>query len=177
MNDMSVDRGPNLQPCPFCGQAPTETGNNIVGIIIECTCEVGPIVEARNRAISYHQWNRRPLEDAALSLGHNCGFNAATLLQAERIAQLESDLATAREQLARINDALALSLPQIEDWTHAYPKESFPEPDMDNVRRMLGDSLLSVVSADAMRHVITRVWELLEPVRSTAQAIDSGLKP
>jgi len=42
-------------------------------------------------------------------------------------------------------------------WSEAYPIGAFPEPDFDYVKQKLGDTLLSLVSASNMRHVITGI--------------------
>ena len=45
-------------------------------------------------------------------------------------------------------------LARIVNWCDAYPLDVFPEPDWGNVRELLGDALLTQVSAANMRHVV-----------------------
>jgi hypothetical protein len=56
-------------------------------------------------------------------------------------------------------------LERIEQWANAYPLDIFPEPGMDKVRQALDKAGITIdsVSASAMRHVITQVWQMLEP--------------
>jgi hypothetical protein len=81
-------------------------------------------------------------------------------------ANIEQQLATAEARVKDIQQTLRECLEPIEKWTQAYPLDVFPEPDMKEVRRMLGDTLLTQLSASNMRHVITRVWEMLEQARA-----------
>lgn len=56
-------------------------------------------------------------------------------------------------------DKLESALEEIEQWSRAYPLTIFPKPDMKKARRLLeaGGMTLDAISADCMRHVITRV--------------------
>ncbi len=53
---------------------------------------------------------------------------------------------------------------RIEAWSKAYPLDIFPEPDFAKARGLLaaGGITIDAVSASNMRHVITRVWEMLQ---------------
>lgn len=55
------------------------------------------------------------------------------------------------------------ALDQIVAWAQAYPIAVFPEPDWKRVAKVLKDAGLSLdcVSASNMRHVITRVQEII----------------
>lgn len=48
-------------------------------------------------------------------------------------------------------------LQAIADWCDAYPVDTFGEPDMGEVRRMLGDELLTKLSAHNFRHVLNEI--------------------
>ena len=63
-------------------------------------------------------------------------------------------------------DALREALPRIEAWAKAYPLDLFPEPEWAEVKRLLGDDLLTRVSAANMRHVATKLWEYLASARA-----------
>lgn len=56
------------------------------------------------------------------------------------------------------------ALQEIYNWANAYPLEVFPEPDFKKVREMIGDKLLTEISASNMRHVITGVKSICERV-------------
>ena len=58
------------------------------------------------------------------------------------------------------NVALRAKLQQISDWCEAYPLDVFTEPDMVEVRRMLGDTLLTQLSAHNFRHVLNGVKQI-----------------
>lgn len=83
-----------------------------------------------------------------------------------RVVELIERITTAEARMKDIQQTLRECLEPIEKWTRAYPFDVFPEPDMKEVRRMLGDTLLTQLSASNMRHVITRVWEMLEQART-----------
>jgi hypothetical protein len=61
-------------------------------------------------------------------------------------------------EIAQLQAALA----EIERWSHAYPLEVFPEPDLKRAADLLraGGITLDAVSASAMRHVIEGVGEI-----------------
>lgn len=62
-------------------------------------------------------------------------------------------------QSEQIRDAIE----KITDWRDkAYPLDIFPEPELKQVRKLLGDRLITLVSASNMRHVTRRVCEILE---------------
>lgn len=73
------------------------------------------------------------------------------------LAQLEDRAESAEQKLAVTTEALQ----QIVDWCDAYPvgiaDGIFAEPDMEEVRMMLGDELLTKVSASNFRHVLKGV--------------------
>lgn len=97
--------------------------------------------------------------------------------EAERIAatlralasQPSAPRAEAVEALHEFDHALST-------WAKAYPLSVFPEPDFDEVKRLLGGNLLTRVSAANMRHVVTKLDELFAPVRvaAIAQGADEG---
>lgn len=60
----------------------------------------------------------------------------------------------------RENEKLQAKLTRIHDWTEAYPLEQFPAPDWAEVKRLLGESLLSRVSAANMRHVVEGIKKI-----------------
>jgi hypothetical protein len=64
------------------------------------------------------------------------------------------------------DDALN-ALDRIDQWAEAYPLDIFPEPDFKKARELLeaGGMTIDSVSASNMRHVITSVKTILEPVR------------
>jgi hypothetical protein len=49
---------------------------------------------------------------------------------------------------------LEARLQRISDWCEAYPLDVFTEPDMEQVRKLLGDTLLTQLSAHNFRHVL-----------------------
>ena len=57
-------------------------------------------------------------------------------------------------------DALRAKLQQISDWCEAYPLDVFTEPDMVEVRKLLGDTLLTQLSAHNFRHVIDGIKQI-----------------
>jgi hypothetical protein len=86
---------------------------------------------------------------------HNRAYESKEGCQSCRIEELEADR---DEREYQIQDAIT----QITDWRdRAYPLDIFPEPDLKKVREMLGDNLISLVSASNMRHVTTRTCEIL----------------
>lgn len=73
---------------------------------------------------------------------------------------------------APVTDAEAQDiLDQVETWSKAYPLDVFPEPDFEKARELLaaGGITLGAVSASNMRHVITKVWEMLKPLRALSR--------
>jgi hypothetical protein len=76
------------------------------------------------------------------------------------LARAEQETRTLRKQLARI-----------ESWCEAYPLDVFTEPDWNEIKRLLGDTLLSQVSAANMRHVVEGVRKI-----ACAQAPKEGTK-
>jgi hypothetical protein len=46
------------------------------------------------------------------------------------------------------------------NWSKAYPDEIFIEPDWKEVKSLLGDNLLTRVSASNMRHVVEGVGKI-----------------
>lgn len=59
-------------------------------------------------------------------------------------------------------------LGQIESWSRAYPEDVFLKPDLKKAHAVLtaNGMNLDAISADAMRHVITEVWEMLKPFKA-----------
>ena len=66
-------------------------------------------------------------------------------------------------------DALESALERIEAWCEAYPIAVFTEPDWTEVRKRLGDTLLTQVSASNMRHVVTQIKRIIESARMEAE--------
>lgn len=56
---------------------------------------------------------------------------------------------------------------RIKSWSEAYPLSVFPEPDFKKARKLLeaGDMTIDSVSASNMRHVITKVWDMLQSAK------------
>jgi hypothetical protein len=54
-------------------------------------------------------------------------------------------------------------LQRISDWCEAYPLDVFTEPDMEQVRRLLGDTLLTQLSAHNFRHVLDGIKGIIAP--------------
>jgi hypothetical protein len=52
-------------------------------------------------------------------------------------------------------------------WAQAYPLTAFPKPDLIKAAQVLRDAGMTLdgVSADCMRHVVTKLDELFQPVR------------
>ena len=67
-------------------------------------------------------------------------------------------LQEAANRIERLQDALI----QVERWSHAYPVEIFPEPDLVLARKLLeaGGMTLDRVAADAMRHVVEALGKI-----------------
>jgi hypothetical protein len=63
---------------------------------------------------------------------------------------------------ARI-DLLEDIIHQIDNWTLAYPFDIAPKPDLDADRKLLGEAEFSCLNADAMRHVIEGVKDIIKP--------------
>jgi hypothetical protein len=51
---------------------------------------------------------------------------------------------------------------KLSNWVEAYPLEVWEEPDWNKVKELLGDHLLSCISASNMRHVITQVGKIVK---------------
>jgi len=70
------------------------------------------------------------------------------------------------DRIAKLEDALQ----QIKQWGEAYPLEVFPEPDFAKARDLLkaGGQELSAISAYNMRHVVTRVSEIVRKALATS---------
>jgi hypothetical protein len=65
---------------------------------------------------------------------------------------------------------LKRQLQRISDWCEAYPLDVFTEPDMEQVRKLLGDTLLTQLSAHNFRHV-------LDGIKGIIAAPTDGVKP
>ncbi len=57
-------------------------------------------------------------------------------------------------------ESLTDALERVVQWSEAYPLKVFPEPDWEEVKRWLGPSLLSRISASNMRHVVEGVGKI-----------------
>lgn len=82
----------------------------------------------------------------------------------ERVAEARAETNKFSAQVRTLeieNDRYETALNRIKNWAEAYPVDIFPEPDFKKVRELLGDSLLSCVSAANMRHVINGVKEIV----------------
>ena len=66
-----------------------------------------------------------------------------------RIMEFLSRFGPPADRLEAAEDKLRL----IADWCAAYPLEMWPKPNMKKVRALLGDTLLTQLSAYNMRHV------------------------
>ena len=87
----------------------------------------------------------------------NCRCEDCSLERAqERIAALEKLVSKAEQE----NVALRAKFQQISDWCEAYPLDVFTEPDMVEVRRLLGDTLLTQLSAHNFRHVLDGIKQI-----------------
>jgi hypothetical protein len=77
------------------------------------------------------------------------------------------------ERLESRNDSLEITLRQILNWCEAYPlgfvDGMFDEPDWTKVRELLGDTLLTQVTASNMRHVIKGVERIIHEADVTAK--------
>ena len=58
---------------------------------------------------------------------------------------------------------LKRQLQRISDWCEAYPLDVFTEPDMEQVRKLLGDTLLTQLSAHNFRHVLDGIKGIIAP--------------
>ena len=67
----------------------------------------------------------------------------------DRIAELEEKLADAQERLEKISR-----------WCEAYPVDVFVPPDWKKVQALLGDALLTQVSAACMRRALDGVAKI-----------------
>lgn len=81
--------------------------------------------------------------------------------------------------VANLADAALVAeeaIEQIDQWAQAYPLSVFPEPDLKKARELLeaGGITLDSVSAYAMRHVITKVAEIVAPVRAAIEQARKG---
>ncbi|KKK66632.1 hypothetical protein LCGC14_2962170, partial [marine sediment metagenome] len=62
------------------------------------------------------------------------------------------------------NAKLQEALERIKTWSEAYPLKAFPKPDLKKAREVLeaAGMTLDSISADAMRHVINGVKNIVE---------------
>ena len=81
-----------------------------------------------------------------------------TFVKTSDYRELERQLAEARK-VAEIADA---QLHRISQWCEAYPLDVFPKPDMKEVQRLLGDTLLTQLSSHNMRHVVEGVAKIIK---------------
>lgn len=79
-------------------------------------------------------------------------------------ALLRTALEECKRKIELEDKVLALSerLDRIQRWCEAYPVDVFPEPNMEEVRRLLGDGLLSRLSARISRHVLNGIQKIAE---------------
>lgn len=61
------------------------------------------------------------------------------------------------DQVDRLEDAFH----QVKAWCNAYPLEVFPEPNWGEARELLGESLLTRLSASNMRHVVSTIERII----------------
>ena len=82
------------------------------------------------------------LQDANAAYDH--GFRAGTAMRADRIEALEE------------------ALQRIAQWSEAYPRDIFPEPDWKKAAELLkaGGITLDRISGSCMRHVVEGVGEI-----------------
>lgn len=91
-------------------------------------------------------WVNKDHEDT-LTISHNQGCYIRD--EIERLRKAEQE-----------NVALRAKMQQIDDWCEAYPLDVFTEPDMAEVRKLLGDTLLTQLSAHNFRHVLNGVKQI-----------------
>ena len=84
---------------------------------------------------------------------HRAGSASSTRMS---ICELIERVSKAEQE----NVALRAKLQQISDWCEAYPLDVFTEPDMVEVRKLLGDTLLTQLSAHNFRHVIDGIKQI-----------------
>ena len=96
-------------------------------------------------------WVNKDHEDT-LTISHNQGCYIRD--EIERLRKAEQE-----------NVALRAKMQQISDWCEAYPLDVFTEPDMVEVRKLLGDTLLTQLSAYNFRHVLNGVKQIAAPGR------------
>jgi len=88
---------------------------------------------------------------------HRSGAFKGQVGEGEIDSLAESILAELERQLADATDKLQL----VDDWCKAYPLDVFTEPDLKEVRRLLGDTLLTQLSAYNMRHVLKGIERII----------------
>ena len=68
------------------------------------------------------------------------------------------------KELQAENTKLQEALERIKTWSEAYPLKAFPKPDLKKAREVLeaAGMTLDSISADAMRHVINGVKNIVE---------------
>ena len=64
------------------------------------------------------------------------------------------------------NEKLRIALERIQTWSEAYPLTAFPKPDLKKAHVVLKEAgmTLDAISADAMRHVINGVKNIVTEV-------------
>ena len=69
-----------------------------------------------------------------------------------------------REELMERCERMEKALRDIESWAHAYPVNVFPKPDLRRAAEILSINNMSLdaISADAMRHVLEGVINLVK---------------
>ncbi|KKM25389.1 hypothetical protein LCGC14_1595460 [marine sediment metagenome] len=80
----------------------------------------------------------------------------------KRIHELEAALSASVEREDKLQEALEC----IDIWAKAYPLGVFPKPDLKKAAKVLkaADMTLDAISADAMRHVINGVKNIVTEV-------------
>ncbi|KKM94264.1 hypothetical protein LCGC14_1200100 [marine sediment metagenome] len=74
-------------------------------------------------------------------------------------AAIEQHVSKLKAENAKLQEALE----RIKTWSEAYPLKAFPKPDLKKAREVLeaADMTLDAISADAMRHVINGVKNII----------------
>ena len=72
------------------------------------------------------------------------------------------------EALRTENERLKDLFERLRTWAKAYPLTAFPKPDLKKARKALKDAgmTLDAISADAMRHVLSGITDIVEQALS-----------
>lgn len=117
----------------------------------------------------------KTLQGAAYGMGKPSKYKIFQCAEIIHEALTEAPAQPAKPEGDMVENAQA-ALDKIEDWSKAYPESIFPKPNFDKVRLALevNGLTLDAVSADNMRHVITKVHEILQPVRDLLKTDGRG---